>query len=121
MARLARRRRRVAGGLARGAGRTPAARERAAGHRERAEEMLRPAFESLRAALAKEPADPWIAVASGNAGVRLAVVLLDRGEREAAQKVLGEALPILAAMRDVAHADWWDEHLYREAQALAVR
>jgi tetratricopeptide (TPR) repeat protein len=94
---------------------------RATRHRDRAIELHRAAIDALREAARLSPADPWIVVPLGQSSLRLAEMLGDRGEEDAAQDLLAEALPSLAALRDQVHADMWDEALYVAGQAMAKR
>jgi hypothetical protein len=94
---------------------------RATRHRDRAIELHRAAIDALRGSASSSPDEPSVAVALGQASVRLAELLLDRGEEVAARDLLDEALTSLASMRDEVHANCWDEALYREGMAMARR
>ncbi|MEZ5962309.1 MAG: protein kinase [Planctomycetota bacterium] len=93
----------------------------AAAHRERAVDLCREALASLEQAADAKTDDPWIVVPLAQTRLRLAELLLDRGERDQAQVLAGAALPLLTRLRDEVHADQWDEGLFRAGQAMATR
>ncbi|HEX5052044.1 MAG TPA: serine/threonine-protein kinase [Planctomycetota bacterium] len=90
-------------------------------HRDRALDIYELAITALVAEQAEAPDDIWIVVPLGQARIELAELRIDRGERPEAQQLLDEALPALAAVRDEAHANVWDEPLFARGRELAGR
>jgi serine/threonine protein kinase len=94
---------------------------RAAAHRDRAIDLHEAGIAALRLEVATPSDDSWAALALGQALARLAELRLDRGEGTAAAELMPEAIALLAAWQQEAHANRWDAALYAAAREFRSR
>ncbi|MEO6596091.1 MAG: serine/threonine-protein kinase [Planctomycetota bacterium] len=98
-----------------------AARSDAAYYRDRAIDLYETAVHALEDLATSSPDDIWVVVPLGQARIELAELRIDRGEKQPALELLEQALPALAAVRDEAHANCWDEALFVRGRELAAQ
>ena len=89
----------------------------AAARRTEAITILNQAVQPLMPEVERRPTDPFYVVPWGFAELDLATAELARGDAEAARSRLARVLPRLAAVRDTAHRDQWDEARFAAAEA----
>lgn len=87
-------------------------------YRERAAQLYAAVVAELGPEVAKEPGDPWVVLPWGFASLRLAGLAAAAGDAGQARELLAAALPALERVREVAHADQWDESAVRDGWAL---
>ncbi len=95
-----------------------AANGQASAWRDRAAQLFRSVLDELADDVAKDPLDPWFAVPWGFAGAQLASIEAAAGDRDAAQKRLDAAMPVLERVRDLAHRDTWPDDAWQRALEL---
>ncbi|MBL9076374.1 MAG: serine/threonine protein kinase [Planctomycetes bacterium] len=87
-------------------------------YRDRAAEYYRQVDKALSPEVAKDPSDPWQVLPWGFCRLHLATIAAATGDTAAARSLLAATLPVLAAVRDEAQCDEWDEPSYRAAVQL---
>lgn len=90
----------------------------ATGYRDRAAKLYQDVLDSLRKDVVKHPTDAWFVVPWGEAGVRMAILEVSRGNPARASVLLEAALPALERVMATTLADLWDAELFAEGQAL---
>jgi serine/threonine protein kinase/tetratricopeptide (TPR) repeat protein len=103
------------------ASKDPTAAAAARGYRDRATDWYGRVRQTLDQDVAEHADDPWFVLPWGVASVRLAELLVDAGDPDAARTLLAVALPRLSAVRAVTLADQWDESAWRDGVALQDR
>jgi tetratricopeptide (TPR) repeat protein/predicted Ser/Thr protein kinase len=90
-------------------------------YRTRAAEWYEKAVAELDGDVAKHPDDPWFVLPWGFAKLGLADLAVARGDTAAARELLAAALPRLAAVRDEAVRDEWDDDAFARGDALRAQ
>ncbi|MBM4060734.1 MAG: serine/threonine protein kinase [Planctomycetes bacterium] len=90
------------------------------GYRERAAQLYGEVQQELAEDVAKDPGDPFFVLPWAFAGVHRAE-LIAAAEPGRARELLAAAMPRLAAVREVAHRDQWDEAAIQAGASLQLR
>jgi hypothetical protein len=92
----------------------------ASDYRARATASYERAVADLDEEVAKHPGDPWFVLPWGFAKIGLAELAVARNDAAAARELLAAAMPRLAAVREDAFRDEWDDAAFARGDALRL-